>query len=204
MIELVDKHIVGQLERIERYPDPNGQPEVMKVHPYEPDRDKGDSVYPCWVLQRLYYRIDKTRARPTHRVWTPSEEVQTIKLTPVQAMGGPAEFTGPVSWVEKPYPIPTNWVYEIRLLATQKGQIDVLEPMIIPAFPVGYQPNIDGQYPLFDLGDGHNLDQLEIPLFERRWLLTVGEIWMELPQTATYGSIFTPVLEVGAEPANIQ
>jgi len=191
MLALVDTHIATRLGKITL------ANVSMKHYDYEPDREKGTTQYPHTWFSRLYFKEDLSRARPNHEQFTPNEETETLIFTPVQAMGGPTELTGPVSWTRKPYPTPIQVVYEIGASATNKTHWNQLEPMVIQAFPVGYQPNINSQYPLFIKTSPHNLDERDKPLFSISFLMWVHDVWIDRFEEYTSPSIVEPLLEWG-------
>jgi hypothetical protein len=94
-------------------------------------------------------------------------------------LGPPESRVGPVKYTIKPYPTPITIFYHVHSLASKKLHANNLQLGLIQAFPPGYQPNIEGQYPLVMVSDIENMDQLDAPLFESVISLSVGSIWID-------------------------
>lgn len=199
MFEIVEEFIYQRLRRIAH----NDRP--IAVYRYEPHREKGKPEYPCIAFERSRYDIDYSRARPDGIIFEPSEELNIIRLNPLQTGSGAfEERTGPAYYRVKPYPVAINIFYYLNVLATEKDHADYLQLMLVQAFPPGYMPDIAGQSPLMSLSRIESRDDLSVPLFEVDCVLAVEGIWIErIVPTKTVPSIKTPVLamEVRETPA---
>ena len=182
MIELIDAHIKARLEIIQF------DGESLRVYDYDPEREHGETQYPCAIIIRHEVVMGTDDARPDCVLYTASEE--ETEITVPFLMGG-GSLTGPVSCTRKPYPIPIDVIYEIQARATNKSHATNLLESIIAVFPPGYMPEIGSQFPLFVRSENANFDELEKPLFISAFMMTVYDLWIDRFEAETYQSIRT-------------
>ena len=157
----IDKFIVDRLKLIAV----NGT--TLPVFPYEPSRDKGHTVYPCATVTRVGFEEDTSRRRFGIEVSTPSKENKVIRLANGNVRVVPDHF------VIRPYPGVYSLRYIIDTETVVKEQSDALMLMMYQAFPFGFEPNISGQYLLFNFTKPINKDELYKPLFKLCYLFDV-------------------------------
>ena len=150
--------------------------EPITVYTYIPDREKGDTVYPCIAFQRLMHRVIDEDQRSHIPFFIPSDEEQTID---VQAYMGGGQITGPVSYTVKPWPTPVVVTYEIQTLATKKTHADYLLMAMLSAIPPDYSPSIGGCAPMFCHDKPIVLDDLAKPEFRTSYLYDVRPVWID-------------------------
>ena len=173
MLDKIDTWLYERLRKIQH----NNAP--IPVHAYGPDREKGEFKPPCIAFERMYIRIDSNKARPTSEVPVAQAETTTIVVPSRMTLGPPENRVGPVRYTIKPYPTPVTVFYHVHAFASKLNHANNLQLGLIQAFPPGYQPNIENQYPLVMVGDIENMDQLDAPLFESVISLSVGSIWID-------------------------
>lgn len=184
MFDAIENYIESRLQRIKF----NNTP--LKVYRYGPNRDKGQTEYPCATFELIRFDVDYSRARPDGFYFDPSDKQVTLSLTKYQARGGNQTPSGPDYYTIKKYPIPTNVFYFINGFATRKDHINYLQFMLLQAFPPAYMPEIEGQYPLFSINELETQDDMSIPLFDLGGVLSVEGWWVErLSKTETAPSI---------------
>lgn len=186
MIELVDQYIVNRISIITFEDAP------IRVYGNEPEREHGETQYPCVVVKRHEVVIGSEEARPDSYLYTASEEETAIEVPLI--MGG-GSLTGPVTYIRKPYPVPVDIVYEVQARSTEKLHSTKLIEALIAVFPQGHMAQVGGQFPLFLHSDDTNLDELERPLFIDAFLLTVCDLWIDRFEAETYQSIRTLTFE---------
>lgn len=182
MIELIDQHIVNRIGII------TFEGEPVRVYPNEPERDLGETQFPCVVVKRHEVVMGIEDARPNCVLYTASAEETEIDV-PLNMGGG--SLTGPVSYTRKPFPVPVDVVYEIQARSTNETDSKKLIESLFAVFPTGYMPQIGSQFPLFLHSEDTNLDELEKPLFIDAFLLTVCDLWIDRFEAETYQSIRT-------------
>lgn len=180
MIELIDQYIVGRLERI-MFGDTK-----VKVYPYQPGREQGETIFPCAGLALRGVFQSFIDARPNCEVITEKGDDITIDIQ--QNMGG-GQDTGPPEYDFKPYPTPVELVYELGVYATRVSDHRKLIEGVYQAFPVGHTPALTGQKPLFAVKDIIEDDNFEKPLFVKIFMLRVTDLWLDRAEIATYASI---------------
>lgn len=173
MFDPVENFIENQLKRIKF------NNKSVKVYRYGPDRDKGQTEYPCITFERIRYDIDYTRAVPNGIYFDPSDKQATVNLTKYQARGGEQVRTGPDYYLVKKISIPINIFYYINTFATRKDHSDYMQFMLMQAFPPAYMPEIDGQYPLMSIHQMESTDDMSIPIFDTGGVLSVEGFWIE-------------------------
>jgi len=180
MIDTLEQHIVSRLRRVTV----NSEP--MRVLPYSPGRDSGETRYPCcWLCMRGFFQTT-VDARPMCEVITPVGDEVTITLP--YNMGG-HQVSGTPSWDFKPYPTPTELYYELGAGATRISDHHKLLEGIFQAFPVGYTPTLSTQRPFFKLENVVEDDDFEKPLFVKIFMLRVTDLWLERAEIETYASM---------------
>jgi hypothetical protein len=173
MFEAVENFIENRLKRIKF----NNTP--VTIYRYGPDREKGETEYPCITFERIRFDVDYSRARPDGIYFEPSDEEATVTLTKYQARGGDLVRTGPDHYLIKKYPIPVNIFYFVNCFSTVKDHSDYMQFMVLQAFPPAYMPEIEGQYPLFSIQELEARDDLSIPLFDVGGVLSVEGVWLD-------------------------
>lgn len=164
----------------------------IKVYPYIPDREKGDTVYPCVAFQRLQHHIINSFRRPGQSIFIPSVEQQTIEID--RMMGG-GTVTGPVGYIRKPYPTPVTVTYEIHTLATRKDHAEYLLAAMLSAIPHDYTPQCsDMQTPQFVFDRPINLDDLVKPEFRTSYLYDVTPVWIDRLEAWDSAPITSPII----------
>jgi hypothetical protein len=176
----LDTFIIDQLKRIIF----NGNP--VTVYDYVPDRDKGDSIFPCLASIRHEVTVREKDVQPNAKIITPSSTM--ISATQTAANGGETS-SGPQSYVVTPYPTPVDVLYEIMAFATNKNDNTFLIEMIFQAFPPGFSTQIGDYYPVFMYGKPIVSDHLELPLYQTSYLLTVTDLWLDRLDSSTLPSI---------------
>lgn len=182
MIELIDQHIEDRIKVILV----DGQP--VRVYPYDPERDAGETQYPCTAFIRQPIEVVEEDARPNCVLYTASAEETEINIPDI--MGG-GTLVGPVSFTRKPYPVPVEVSYEIQAHATDKTHATNLIESLIAVFPPGYMPQIGSQFPLFVRSNETTFDELEKPLFISTFMLTIYDLWIDRFEIETHQSMRT-------------
>lgn len=173
MLDKIDTWLYERLRKIQH----NNAP--IPVHAYGPDREKGEFTPPCIAFERMYIRIDGIKARPTSEVPVAQEETTTIIVPSRMTQGEPESRVGPVRYTIKPYPTPVTVFYLVHALASKLNHANNLQLGLLQAFPPGYQPKINNQYPVVMVSDIENMDQLDDSLFESIVSLSVGSMWID-------------------------
>jgi hypothetical protein len=178
----LDNLITARWQRI-KY---NGAP--ITVYPFLPDRDKGETKYPCVGFQRIIGGALISRDRRNQQIFIPSIENNTIQAD--RLMGG-GTVEGPVSYTMKPYPTPTSATYEFHALATDKEMADLMIQFMYQAVPPDFCPTvadvleINGvertvyQKPVFIHDHPVNMNHLDKPKFRTMFLYHVAPIWID-------------------------
>lgn len=151
----------------------------VTVYRYGPNREKGQTIYPCVTFERMRFDIDYTRARPADFYFEASDELATVTLTKYQTRGGELTRTGPDFYYIKKYPIPINIYYYINAFATSRDHINYLQFALMQSFPPAYMPELEGQYPMFSLQELDYRDDMSIPLYDVGGVLSIEGIWIE-------------------------
>ena len=154
----IDKFIVDRLKLIQVDESP------IPVLPYEPSRDKGHTVYPCVTVTRVGLEEDTSRRRFGIEINEPSKKKKTIRLSNGNVRVVPDHYT------VRPFPGVFTLRYIIDTETVVKEQSDILMLMMYQAFPYGFEPNISGQYVLFNFTKPINKDELYKPLNGRNFL----------------------------------
>jgi hypothetical protein len=173
MFDPVENFIEAQLKRIKF------NNKSVTVYRYGPDREKGQTQYPCITFERMRYDVDYSRAIPDGIYFEPSDKQTTVTLTKYQARGGALQRTGPDHYFVKKVPIPVNIIYYINTFATRKDHSDYMQFMLMQAFPPAYMPEIDGQYPLISIHQMESQDDMSVPMFDTGGVLSVEGFWIE-------------------------
>lgn len=187
MLDTLDTWMFNRLSKILH----NGVP--MKVYSYWPEREKGETQFPCLAFSRMYIRVDSHRARPAIEIAVASAAEMTIDVPPQMALATGVTATGPASYTIKPFPTPITVFYHVHALATKKSHADQLQLGLLQAFPPGLSPTIEGQHPVVITGDIENMDELDVPLFAAVTSLSIGTVWvdrLEAYDTASIQEIF--------------
>jgi hypothetical protein len=178
MLELVDAFITSQLEQVKfNYAVAEGglHYRPVKVYPYIPERDKGQTIYPSYAYTRAHveYRPKSVRAGG-HEVFRPLDSDGVF-------IEGDAPFEDLTTFDRKPYPTPVNLFYAIDSLATEKTHHDWLTEMLFQVFPPGFQAEITGlsNYGTFFIEKVSGLDELEKPVFRSSYVLGVFDLWLD-------------------------
>jgi hypothetical protein len=188
MLAELDAYIAARLKKITF----NDKP--VTVYDYIPDRDKGNTLFPCMIYLRHEITIREHDKKPDDWLATPSQKTITV-AQPGELGGG--EVSGPESYTFRPYSTPIDVHYEIGAIATQKDHHDHLLEGIFQAFPPGHTAKIGDHYPLFMHGRPITSDQLDLPIYRTTFLVTVTDIWIERLETEVHPSIGTilPIIE---------
>jgi len=165
----LEEHIAARLATIKL------AGEAVKVYPYIPYRENGETTFPCAGFQR-----NGRRPLPIRRSWesvfTASEEEVTIDVQ--QNLGG-GVATGPEMYTRKPYPSPWEFIYEIQFVSVDKDQADLLLQAFETAFPRDHSVVLGWQRPVFIHGDPIDLSDLTLPEFRTGYIFHVSPVWIE-------------------------
>lgn len=155
---------------------------TISVYPYIPEREKGESIFPCYTCCREMIEIREEDKRPDCELFIPSAETVTVQVDDEVLIG-----TDSYTW--KPYPSPIDIYYEIHCMATNKSHYDNLAILLIQTFPPGYIATINDQRILFSRVWKSNQDDLDIPLYHGVTLLKASDVWLDRLEAEEYRSI---------------
>ena len=156
--------------------------EVIPVYPYIPDREKGQSNFPCYAFVRENIEIREEDKRPDCELFIPSEEEATVVVDD-------ETLTGPDSYTWKPYQSPVDIYYEIYAIATERAHYEKLTTLLIQTFPPGYIAIINDQRILFSRVWNKSQDDLNIPLYWGTTLLKASDVWLDRLEAEEFKSI---------------
>lgn len=176
MITDIDNFITQRLEKVKL----GGT--TIPVYPYIPEREKGESEFPCYAVCRDMIEIREEDKRPDCELMIPSVTQATIIVDG-------ETLTGTDSYTWKPYPSPVDIYYEIHCMATKKAHYDNLVTLFIQTFPPGYIATINDQRILFSRVWNSNQDDLDIPLYHGVTLLKASDVWLDRLEAEEYKSI---------------
>ncbi len=179
MITEVDSFVQERLEKVKFGDTP------VTVYPYIPEREKGQSIFPCYAFIRDEIEIREDDKRPDCELFIPNETEVTVTIDPVSG----ETQTGTDGYTWKPYPSPVDIYYEIHCLATNKQHYDNLVALLIQTFPPGYIATINEQRVLFSRIWNKNQDDLDIPLYRGITLLKASDIWLDRLEAEEFKSI---------------
>ena len=173
IIPAIDEFIVNRLKLIAI----DGV--TLPVFPYEPARERDHNEYPFACVSRVGFEEDKVRRRFGIEVITPKSTKKVIQLS-----NGNVRVV-PDGYEVRDYP----GVYIVRYIidteAVLKEHADTLMVMMDQAFPFGFEPNISGQYMLFDFTKPITKDVLSTPLFKVSYLFDVYGVHIEKLESYT-------------------
>lgn len=203
MLELVDAFITTQLEQVKfnyAVPIPNDvhhethlHYRPVKVYPYIPEREKGQTIYPSFAYTRAHveYRVQDVRAGG-HEVFQPQDSDGVM-------IEGDSPYLDLTTFNRKPYPTPINIYYAIDTLATEKTHHDWLTEMLFQVFYPGFQALIPGlsnsNYGTFIIEKVSGMDELEKPVFRSGYILAVFDLWLDRAEYYTSA----PVVDIPTE-----
>lgn len=176
MIQDIEEFIQSRLEKVKL----GGQ--TIPVYTYIPEREKGQSEFPCYAFVRDMIEIREEDKRPDCELFIPSDEEVSITYDD-------ETITGPDSYTWKPYPSPVDIYYEIYAIATTKSHYDNLVTLLIQTFPPGYIATINEQRILFSRIWNKNQDDLDIPLYWGITLLKASDVWLDRLEAEEFKSI---------------
>jgi hypothetical protein len=151
----------------------------LPVLPYEPSRERDSNEYPFACVNRVGFEEDVTRRRYGIETFTPKTTKRTIQLS-----NGNVRVI-PDGYDVKQYPGVYTLRYIIDTEAVIKEHADTLMIMMDQAFPFGFEPQISGQYLLFNFTRPINGDILHIPLFKVSYLFDVHGVHIEKLESYT-------------------
>lgn len=146
---------------------------TLPVRPYEPARERDKNEYPFASVTRVGFKEDKARRRFGIETFTPKTTKKTIQLA-----NGNVRVV-PTGYDVRQYPGIYILRYIIDTEAVIKEHADTLLYMMDQAFPFGFEPNISGEYLLFDFTEPINKDELHKPLFKVSYLFDVYGVPIE-------------------------
>ena len=152
---------------------------TLPVLPYEPARERDNNEYPFASVSRVGFEEDKVRRRYGIETLVPKITKKTIQLA-----NGNVRVV-PTGYDVKQYPGVYILRYIIDTEAVIKEHADTLLVMMDQAFPFGFEPNISGQYLLFDFTTPINKDVLHKPLFKVSYLFDVYGVHIEKLESYT-------------------
>lgn len=185
----VDSYIVSRLSLLKFNYKTTGYAPI-KVYTYQPDREKGETVYPSLVAIRQHVEVRQFDQRYDYDIFIPSETTITVAVPGL--MGG-GVATGPVSYTRKPHPIPVDIYYQIDTLSTSVDMHNWLTESVYQLFPPGMQasvPNLEHkQYASFYIERVICEDDLVKPVFRSTYVLGVFDLWLDRVEHYTSPSI---------------
>ena len=161
IIEDIDSFIVDRLRLI------TIDGTSLPVYPYEPSRDRGKTQYPFASVVRVGFEEDPLRRKFGIEVITPNETKKVIQLK-----NGNVRIV-PDGYKVRDYPGIYTLRYIIDTEALNRPHADTLLIMMYQAFPFGYEPEISGNYLLFNFTRPITKDELEVPIFKTSYLFDV-------------------------------
>lgn len=193
MIDNVDTFIKNRLELIQFNhatavgTDDDDEPIYygpIKVYSYLPEREKGETEYPCFAFLRAHVDIRENHMRPGQELFIPVTDGEDAQVTvDVPRLMGGGTLTGYKMYTRKPYPTPVDLYYEIDTLTTDYEEHNWLTEMIYQLFPPGFQSNIPGinsaYYASFVIQKVLGADELEKPVFRSKYVLGVLDLWLD-------------------------
>jgi hypothetical protein len=180
LIAELDQHFEDRLGKVQF----RGNP--IKIYSYDPDREKGNAVYPCIVYLRHEITIREKDKKPDEWIIEPLPE--QITITPSICLGG-GSMSGPQAYAIRPYSTPVDIMYEVIALSTNRNHNNHLTEKILQAFPPGYTAKIGSYYPLFIHGKPIISNDLILPLYSTSFIITVTDVWLDREEIETYQSI---------------
>lgn len=176
MIQDIDDFIKTRLEKVKI----GG--ETIDVYPYIPEREKGQSVFPCYAFVRDRIEVREEDKRIDCELFIPSEVEATVVVDG-------ETLTGVDSYTWKPYPTPIDIYYEIYCMATTRSHFNNLIQLFLQTFPPGYIATINEQRILFTHIWQKQQDDLDIPIFQGLTLLKASDIWVDRLEAEEFKSI---------------
>jgi hypothetical protein len=146
---------------------------VLPVYPYEPSRERGENEYPFSSVVRVGFEEDTSRRRFGIEVFKEATTKRVINLK-----SGNVRVI-PTGYEVRQYPGIYTLRYIIDTNAVRKEHADSLMIMMDQAFPFGYEPEISGQYLLFNFTKPINKDALHKPVFNVSYLFDVHGVHIE-------------------------
>ena len=155
---------------------------TIPVYTYIPEREKGETDFPCYAFCRESIEIREEDKHPDCDLFIPSEQQATVVVNGVT-------LTGTDTYAWKPYPSPVDVYYEVYCIATTKAHYDKLVELFIQTFPPGYIATINDQRILFSRIWNKPMDDLDIPIFRGITLLKASDIWLDRLEAEEFKSI---------------
>lgn len=183
MISSIDTYLGTRLSKILFGSGEDAAP--VTVYGYLPERDHKHTVYPCIGFTRHTYTIQTDMARPNCECFTASGS----QVIDVQENMGDGQLSGPTGYAWKPYPTPVTVLYEIHVASATESHTLNLAQAVISLFPPGHMTTLSGFDVLFALHECVDIDERELPLFKKSFLLSVHDVMLTRPESAAYKPI---------------